>query len=74
MSRMLPELKDESGLRFVRTIVEDLRDRSGDIRGSGERASLRDRAWNEGWNFGLEEVLYRINMDLHYLSVKKEVV
>jgi hypothetical protein len=61
MERPFPSLGDESRLRHTKALVERL---------IVTRTSEHTRAWSwaEGWRLGMEEVLYKIGWDLHYLD------
>ena len=62
MTRRVPAIEDEAGLRYAMSIADDLL----------ERCNQRTKAlsFDEGWKLGIEEVRYRITWDLFYLSCK----
>jgi hypothetical protein len=56
-----PKPREEAGLRRAKDLVERL------IAHTDESPS---GSWSEGRRLGMQEVLYRLNMELHVLSAR----
>jgi hypothetical protein len=64
MTRRLPISEDEPGLRFAKTIIARLL--------AGISPQPRAGSWDEGWRLALEAMAYRIDDDLHSLTICKK--